>query len=56
VSVQQRHHVTGTGLQDALFTHVTHDQLLRTGLAELTDPGHPQLLALSAAPRWHFED
>lgn len=33
-----RHHVTDTGLTDALFLTRVHDRLLRTGLAEITDP------------------
>ena len=37
----RRYQVTDTGLQHALlFTHA-HDHLLRTGLAELTDPSPP---------------
>ena len=35
----RRYQITDTGLQHALlFTHA-HDHLLRTGLAEITDPG-----------------
>jgi hypothetical protein len=33
-----RYHVTDTGLHHALFLTRIHDRLLRTGLAELTDP------------------
>ncbi|HEV8557293.1 MAG TPA: hypothetical protein VGR06_12945 [Actinophytocola sp.] len=33
-----RYHVTNTGLHHALFLTRTHDRLLRTGLAHLTDP------------------
>src|SRR3954453_17862361 len=36
-----RYEITDTGLQQAqLFTHA-HDHLLRTGLAEITDPAPP---------------
>jgi hypothetical protein len=43
-----RYRVTDTGLHDALFLTRAHDRLLRTGLAELTDP---QLRPLQAASR-----
>jgi hypothetical protein len=33
-----RYHVTDTGLHHALFLTRAHDRLLRTGLADLTDP------------------
>ena len=33
-----RYHVTDTGLHHALFLTRAHDRLLRTGLAELTEP------------------
>ena len=33
-----RYHVTDIGLTDALFLTRVHDRLLRTGLAEITDP------------------
>jgi hypothetical protein len=33
-----RYHVTNTGLEHALFLTRAHDRLLRTGLAELTEP------------------
>ncbi len=47
----RRYHVTDTGLQHALlFTHA-HDHLLRTGLAELTDPSPPAPSRLRAAAR-----
>jgi hypothetical protein len=47
----RRYQVTDTGLQDALlFTHA-HDHLLRTGLAELTDPSPPWPSQLRAAAR-----
>ena len=42
-----RYHVTDTGLHDALFLTRAHDRLLRTGLAELTDPGSGPLEAAS---------
>jgi hypothetical protein len=42
-----RYHVTDTGLHDALFLTRAHDRLLRTGLAELTDPGPGPLKAAS---------
>ena len=46
-----RYQVTDTGLQHALlFTHA-HDHLLRTGLAELTDPDPPAPSRLRAADR-----
>jgi hypothetical protein len=47
----RRYHVTDIGLHDALlFTHA-HDHLLRTGLAQLTDPSPPQSSPLRAAAR-----
>jgi hypothetical protein len=47
----RRYHVTDTGLQCALlFTHA-HDHLLRTGLAELSDPRPPQPSRLRTAAR-----
>jgi len=47
----RRYQVTDIGLQDALlFTHA-HDHLLRTGLAELTDPSPPRPSPLRAAAR-----
>jgi len=47
----RRYQVTDIGLQDALlFTHA-HDHLLRTGLAELTDPSPPRSSPLRAAAR-----
>ena len=42
-----RYHVTDTGLHHALFLTRAHDRLLRTGLAELTDPEPRPLLAAS---------
>ena len=45
----QRYRVTDTGLQHALlFTHA-HDHLLRTGLAQTSDPSPPQPSALRRA-------
>jgi hypothetical protein len=47
----RRYNVTDTGLQHALlFTHA-HDHLLRTGLAEITDPDPPAPSRLRAADR-----
>jgi hypothetical protein len=47
----RRYQITDTGLQHALlFTHA-HDHLLRTGLAELTDPDPPTPSRLRAADR-----
>jgi hypothetical protein len=47
----RRYQVTDTGLQYALlFTHA-HDHLLRTGLAEITDPDPPARSRLRAADR-----
>ena len=47
----RRYQITDTGLQHALlFTHA-HDHLLRTGLAELTDPDPPASTGLRAADR-----
>jgi hypothetical protein len=47
----RRYRVTDTGLQNALlFTHA-HDHLLRTGMAELTDPSPPWPSQLRAADR-----
>jgi hypothetical protein len=42
-----RYQVTDTGLHDALFLTRAHDRLLRTGLAELTDPEPGPLKAAS---------
>ncbi len=44
-----RYQVTDTGLHHALFLTRTHDRLLRTGLAELADPGPSPLRAASRA-------
>jgi hypothetical protein len=47
----RRYHVTDTGIQHALlFTHA-HDHLLRTGLAEITDPDPPTPSRLRIADR-----
>jgi hypothetical protein len=47
-----RYHVTDTGLHHALFLTRVHDRLLRTGLAELTDPEpHPLRTASRAYQR-----
>jgi hypothetical protein len=47
----RRYQVTDTGLQHALlFTHA-HDHLLRTGLAEITDPDPPAPSPLRHAAR-----
>jgi hypothetical protein len=42
-----RYQVTETGLHDALFMTRAHDRLLRTGLAQLTDPAPGPLQAAS---------
>jgi hypothetical protein len=47
----RRYQITDTGLQYALlFTHA-HDHLLRTGLAEITDPDPPATSPLRTAAR-----
>jgi hypothetical protein len=47
----RRYQLTNTGLQQALlFTHA-HDHLLRTGLAEITDPDPPAPSRLRTAAR-----
>ncbi|BBZ09592.1 hypothetical protein MDOR_37610 [Mycolicibacterium doricum] len=47
----RRYTVTDTGLQHALlFTHA-HDHLLRTGLAQVTDPSPPRTSKLRNATR-----
>ena len=47
----RRYQITDTGLTQALlFTHA-HDHLLRTGLAEITDPDPPAPSRLRAADR-----
>jgi hypothetical protein len=47
----RRYQVTDTGLQQALFLTRAHDHLIRTGLAELTDPSPPAPSQLRAAAR-----
>ncbi len=47
----RRYQVTDTGLQHALFLTRAHDHLLRTGLAQLTDPSPPAPSQLRAAAR-----
>ena len=47
----RRYQVTDTGLQHALFLTCAHDHLLRTGLAQLTDPSPPAPSPLRAAAR-----
>jgi hypothetical protein len=46
-----RYQVTDTGLRSAQFLTRVHDRLLRTGLAQLTDPSPPAPTALRAADR-----
>ena len=46
-----RYQVTGTGLRTARYLTRVHDRLLRTGLAEITDPGTPMPVTLRAADR-----
>jgi hypothetical protein len=46
-----RYRVTGTGLRSAMFLTRVHDRVLRTGLAEITDPSPPAPTALRAAGR-----
>ena len=46
-----RYQVTDTRLRRALFLTRLHDQLLRTGLAQLTDPRPPVPAPLRAADR-----
>ena len=47
----RRYQITDTGVQHALlFTHA-HDHLLRTGLAEITDPDPPAPSGLRTAAR-----
>jgi hypothetical protein len=47
----RRYQITDTGLQHALFFTHAHDHLLRTGLAELTDPDPPAPSRLRTAAR-----
>jgi hypothetical protein len=46
-----RYRVTDTGMRSARYLTRLHDRLLRTGLAELTDPSPPASTALRAADR-----
>ena len=46
-----RYQVTGTGMRTARYLTRLHDRLLRTGLAQLTDPDPPAPAALRAADR-----
>ena len=46
-----RYRVTDTGLRTARYLTRVHDRVLRTGLAELTDPSPPAPTALRAADR-----
>jgi hypothetical protein len=47
----RRYQITDAGLQHALFFTHAHDHLLRTGLAELTDPDPPAPSRLRAVAR-----
>jgi hypothetical protein len=46
-----RYQVTDTGMRSAQFLTRVHGRLLRTGLAEITDPSPPMSTALRAADR-----
>ena len=46
-----RYQVTDTGQRTARYLTRVHDRLLRTGLAEITDPGTPMPAKLRAADR-----
>ena len=46
-----RYRVTDTGMRSAQFLTRIHDRLLRTGLAQITDPRPPTPTALRAADR-----
>ena len=46
-----RYQVTSTGIRSARYLTRLHDRLLRTGLAQLTDPDPPAPAALRAADR-----
>jgi hypothetical protein len=46
-----RYQVTDTGLRYARYLTRLHDRILRTGLAEITDPSPPVSTALRAADR-----
>jgi hypothetical protein len=47
----RRYHVTDLGLQHALLSTHAHDHMLRTGLAEITDPDPPAPSRLRDADR-----
>jgi hypothetical protein len=47
----RRYQITHTGLQHALLFTPTHDHLLRTALAEITDPDPPAPSPIRAADR-----
>ena len=51
IAHSRRYQITDAGLQHALFLTHAHDHLLRTGLAELTDPDPPAPSRLRAAAR-----
>jgi hypothetical protein len=46
-----RYQVTDTGMRSARYLTRVHDRLLRTGLAEITDPSPPASTALRTADR-----
>jgi hypothetical protein len=46
-----RYQVTDSGMRSAQFLTRVHDRVLRTGLAEITDPSPPASTALRAADR-----
>ena len=46
-----RYQVTATGLRTAMFLTRVHDRVLRTGLAQITDPSPPAPTALRTASR-----
>ncbi len=46
-----RYRVTDTGMRSARYLTRLHDRLLRTGLAQLTDPDPPASTPLRAADR-----
>ena len=46
-----RYQVTDTGIRSAQFLTRVHDRVLRTGMAEITDPSPPAPTALRAADR-----
>ena len=51
IAHSRRYQITDAGLQHSLFLTHAHDHLLRTGLAELTDPDPPAPSRLRAAAR-----